>query len=301
MGTYRGNADKVIGDAERIAERLRHTSVTLIQLKAEYRCAYPTLYKAIFSQMSKQEYQQISYQRKIRGNTATRFKKGHKTWNKNLKGLRMSPATEFKKGHLPVNHKPKGTITIRTEKNSNQVRLIKVSGKSEGGHKWVPYARYLWEQEKGPIPPGMIIAHENGNSLDDRIENFVMVDRKGNIDLMRKNNPGARNKAIKKQKQTCRRKRRERERQKNYALKIRLKKEKEHAREKRQKEIAEAGKTKLIGSICSWYECKGCGYETNHPDPPCPKCGGIAFEKIEQPLKFARNRAEMSLLLRTGT
>ena len=65
MGAYRGNADKVMKDAARIVERLRDTSATLAQIKLEYRCASPTLYKAIFSQISKREYRQIACKKTI--------------------------------------------------------------------------------------------------------------------------------------------------------------------------------------------------------------------------------------------
>lgn len=301
MGAYRGNADKVMDDAARIVERLRETDITLSQIKAEYRCAFTTLYKAIYSQISKEQYRRISYRKKIQGNTATRFKKGQKAWNKGLKGLRFSPATEFKKGHLPANHHEVGTVLVCKYKNGTKYRRIKISGKENGRHIWIPYARYLWQRENGPIPAGMIVAHENGKTLDDRIENLVLTDRKGNIDLMKKNNPGHRKKAIRKYKRTRRRQRKEWERQKLYELNVKLRKEKKLARERRQRDIAGATKAKLIGQICSWYECKGCGYEMEYPDPPCPKCGGIAFEKIEQPVKFAQNRADMDLLVRTGT
>jgi len=302
MGSYRGNADKVMEDAERIVGRLKNTDVTLGQLKTEYHCAYPTLYKAIFSRIPKEEYRKLAYARTIRGNAATRFKKGHKTWNKNMKGLHLSPSTEFKNGHLPANHKTKGSVIIRTDtRTGNKYRFIKVKGLKDGQHKWIPYAHYIWQQEKGEIPAGGIIAHENGDTLDDRIENLILTNRAGNIALMKRNNPNHRKKAIRNYKRTRRRKRIERERRKQYNLKIKRKEKKSQALEAQQKQIAEELKAKLVGEIYIWYECKGCGYETNHPDPPCTKCGSIAFEKIEQPLKHARLVADLEYLSKTGT
>ena len=34
---------------------------------------------------------------------STTYKKGHETWNKNLKGIHLSPESEFKKGIIPQN------------------------------------------------------------------------------------------------------------------------------------------------------------------------------------------------------
>ena len=132
---YRGNADRVMADAARIVERLRETDVTLIQIKAEYHCAFTTLYKAIFSQISKREYRKIAYIKTIQGGIATRFKKGNVPFNKCLKGIHLSPDTEYKKGHLPDQHKHVGTISIHNDKCGKQYRWIKISGIARGKHK----------------------------------------------------------------------------------------------------------------------------------------------------------------------
>lgn len=45
-----------------------------------------------------------------------RFQKGHKAWNKGMKGLQIGGVeTRFAKGHKPRNHKPVGTVVIRTD------------------------------------------------------------------------------------------------------------------------------------------------------------------------------------------
>ena len=59
-------------------------------------------------------------------NTATRFKKGHKTWNKGLKlGSDWGKATQFKHGEVPHNKLPKDLKEVtmllsRLKKNINE-------------------------------------------------------------------------------------------------------------------------------------------------------------------------------------
>lgn len=297
MGTfkgYRGNADIVMDDADVIVNRLKTTPVTIHILMREYRCTYETLTNAIYSRITKEQYRQIAIQHLSRGNKLTCFKKGHKAWNKNAKGMHLSPATEFKKGHLPANHREVGTILVCKGKNGKHYRRIKISGRDQGKHRWISYAQYLWEKENGPIPDGKLVAHTNGAPMDDRPENLILVDRGGLINLMRKNNPGHRKKAIRNIKKTCRIKRKEREAGRKFKLKLKRRKEKLMAVDLKHQQIAEAGIVQFRGPMETWYECKGCGYEMSPPRPPCPKCGHLAFELIEQPVELARRHAAVN-------
>ena len=294
MGAYRGNADVVMADAERIVERLETTDVALTTLMREYNCAYPTIMRAIYSRMPKEQYRQIAVRKIVKGAESTQFKKGHETWNKNMKGLRPSPATEFRKGHLPANCQEVGTILVCKSKTGNPYRRIKISGSAQGKHQWISYAKYLWEQAHGNVPSGKLVAHANGDSMDDGPENLILVDRGGLINLMRKNNPGHRKKAIRNLKKTCRRRRAERAKKQQFQLKLKKRIEKQAAEDRGHREIAEAEIIKLRGPVISWYECRGCGYEMSPPKPPCPKCGHLVFEKIEQPIEYARRHAAVN-------
>jgi len=291
MGSYKGNVKKVMADAERIVERLETTGVALTTLTREYHCAYPTIMRAICTRMSKVQYRQIAVRKIVKGNEPTQFKKGRKTWNKNMKGIHLSRATEFHKGHLPANHQEVGTIFVCKSKNGKQYRRIKISGKAQDKHCWISYAQYLWQKEHGPVPKGKLVAHTNGDSMDDRLENLILVDRGGLINLMRKNNPEHKKKAVRSLKKTCRRRRAERAKKRLFQFKLQKRIEKQEAEDRRHRGIAEAEIIKLRGPVISWYECRGCGYEMSPPRPPCPKCGHLVFEKIEQPIEYARRHA----------
>lgn len=291
MGAYRGHADVVMADAEAIVKRLKTTPVTMGSLRREYHCGYPTIMRAICTRMSKEQYRQIVVSKLIRVNKSTRFKKGIVPWNKEVKGIHLSPETEFKKGHLPANHQEVGTILVCKSKNSKQHRRIKISGKAQGKHCWISYAQYIWEKENGQIPKGKLVAHANGDAMDDRLENLILVDRGGLIDLMRKNNPGHRKKAIRNLKKTCRLRRAEQKKKQLFQLKLQKRINKQEAMDRGHMEIAEAGIVKIMGPMRSWYECTGCGHEMTQPRPPCPKCGHLVFELIKQPIEFARRKA----------
>lgn len=108
---------------------------------------------------------------KVKTASNGRFQKGCTSYNK---GKKMSAeqrakaaGTMFKSGHTPHNHVPVGTIVVATV-GYHKIKL----GEPD---KWMLYARYLWEQEHGPIPEGHKVIHINGDRLDDRIENLELV------------------------------------------------------------------------------------------------------------------------------
>lgn len=110
----------------------------------------------------------------------TEFKKGMIPWNKGLKrrGLKYAyhtnSSTKFKKGYRPQNWKPVGTITIRTDNREVRVRFIKIAEPSV----WIYYSRYVWEETRGrKIPPGFIVYHQDGNSLNDAPGNLICIPR----------------------------------------------------------------------------------------------------------------------------
>lgn len=120
------------------------------------------------------------FQKGVRYNPATEFKKGQPAHNK---GKKVSPEiykqmarTFFPPGHVPANHKPINTITIRRDKTGIAYKYIKISA-----DKWELYHRYIWMQEHGPIPRGMVIIFKDGNSMNCDLSNLEMITMKDNM------------------------------------------------------------------------------------------------------------------------
>lgn len=100
---------------------------------------------------------------------ATSWKKGHVSYNKGKKGLKI-PGSEkgwFKKGDKPKNWTPVGTERVRGD-----------------GYVWVKVAepnlwqlkrRVVWEQHNGPIPRGQNIIYKDQNRLNTDISNLMPV------------------------------------------------------------------------------------------------------------------------------
>ena len=111
---------------------------------------------------------------------ATEFKKGHIPWNKGFKRRGLEYAyhnnsnTKFKLGHRPKNSLLIGTISIRIDNNGKPYHSIKVAEPK----KWEYLSRHVWESTRGrEIPPGFIIYHMDGISLNDSKENLICVPR----------------------------------------------------------------------------------------------------------------------------
>lgn len=70
---------------------------------------------------------------------------------------------------------PLGTIALRKTKGRDGIRVIKVTYRGPAQNHWKPLARHWWEKNKGPVPPGMRVVHLNGDTLDDRPENYGLM------------------------------------------------------------------------------------------------------------------------------
>lgn len=100
-----------------------------------------------------------------------RFEKGHKPWNKEKKGLRVSKATEFKKGHTPVNHREVGAEQVCSK---DGYVLIKVAEPNV----WRGKHCVVWEQANGKkIPKGHIIIFLDGNKLNLDPDNLMCISK----------------------------------------------------------------------------------------------------------------------------
>lgn len=113
---------------------------------------------------------------------ASRFKQGHATWNKGMKGLDIGgKETRFKKGQKPVNTwKPIGTERI--DKDGLLVRKVADTGDKRSGWKGVHVL--VWEQHNGKVPQGHAVVFKSSDKTRIEIDNLECVTR---AELMKRN------------------------------------------------------------------------------------------------------------------
>ena len=186
---YRGNVHKVMEDVDRILDRLHNTKITICGLAKEYHVGYGTLRQVLLKRISKEQYDAISRAKRSKSNSCTQFKKGQSPWNKGLKGTHFSRATEFKKGHVPTGYRRIGEIYIVSETNGKPCRYIKLKDTGRPQDRRVPYARYVWERAHGPIPPGYLVIHDDGDTMNDDPSNLLLVNRAQNAAHQLATNP----------------------------------------------------------------------------------------------------------------
>lgn len=107
------------------------------------------------------------------------FKPGQKSWNTGMKGLKI-PGSEkswFKKGHLPHQTKYDGCITIREDHTQRRGKLAQYKWIRISKAVWKPLHQFIWEKEHGEIPKGYTFRFKNGNTLDCRLENLLLIPR----------------------------------------------------------------------------------------------------------------------------
>lgn len=100
---------------------------------------------------------------------ATSWKKGHVSYNKGKKGLKI-PGSEkgwFKKGDKPKNWTPVGTERVR----GDGYVWVKVAEPK----KWRQKQRIVWEAAYGPIPRGHKIIYKDRNRQNVTLENMMLV------------------------------------------------------------------------------------------------------------------------------
>jgi hypothetical protein len=108
---------------------------------------------------------------------STKFKPGDIPFNKGTKGIMKSNSGSFKKGIIPHNTKENGYLSIRYTKGRPYYWIRVDQG------KFVLYHRKIWEDHFGEIPPFKNIRFKNNDSLDVRIENLELIDKRENMAL----------------------------------------------------------------------------------------------------------------------
>lgn len=274
MTRRKPNTARLEADADRIAQRFRD-GTSLIALMREYRSGYRRMSKTLRARLGGPEYKALCSRNHAKGNKRTRFKKGMRPWNKGIKGLRHSPATEFKpgciRGMAARRYTVVGAITIRKDhpkrrgrpgrpKSGCLRRFIKVKDDGRPQDRWLPYARYIWQKHNGPIAPGYIVVHADGDFLNDAIENLRLLNRRQHLAFQQSRNPDM----VPKQRRNV-----VRTNKKRFAA---------------QRCVSAYRKMRASHQLAKW-QCPACGNEWSNKQRPkrCEKCGNYSLEKVRVP------------------
>jgi hypothetical protein len=96
----------------------------------------------------------------------------------------------FGKDPLPI-----GTIVVRGRTGNDrhqralQKRYIKVCDDGPMQLRWVIYAKWWWEQNRGPVPAGMMVLHADMDTMNDEPENLVLGDASTKMKLCQSLDP----------------------------------------------------------------------------------------------------------------
>jgi len=73
---------------------------------------------------------------------------------------------------------PVGTVRIRARRQNGRkrrIRYIKVRADGPPKSRWVSFAQWWWTQHRGPIPAGKVVAHIDGDTLNDAPKNLGLL------------------------------------------------------------------------------------------------------------------------------
>jgi len=122
--------------------------------------------------------------RMIEAGKASRFKKGHLSWNKDKSPKDYMPAesydklklTQFKKGSSPPNTKHDGAISLRKDKSGVSYYFIRIAKA-----KWMALHVKIYQDAYGPIPKNHIIVFKDRNPLNVVLDNLECITREQNM------------------------------------------------------------------------------------------------------------------------
>lgn len=116
---------------------------------------------------------------------SARFTKGHKAWNKGMKGLNLGGEKGwFKKGQEPQNYRPVGSE--RTCSKDGYI-IMKVQDEGSYQERWRHKHVVIWEKEHGKVPENHVIVFLDTNKENVKLDNLELLTR-GELALMNKGN-----------------------------------------------------------------------------------------------------------------
>ena len=122
------------------------------------------LYEATGTKVNKSTIVEYYRRKGFKSGVNGRFQKGHVGLSEEkLNNIRR---TQYKVGHKPLNHKPIGASYIR----SDGYKYVKVAE-----HNWKTEQKLVWKEANGEIPDGYKILHLDGNSLNNNLDNLMLI------------------------------------------------------------------------------------------------------------------------------
>lgn len=116
-----------------------------------------------------------------------RFKPGHATWNKGLRGVTGKHPNTVKHHFRPKN-RPHTWVPVGSFRMHDGLVERKVSDTGYPPRDWVGVHRLVWTAAHGPVPPGHVVVFRPGrHSVDPEritIDSLECIDRR---ELMRRN------------------------------------------------------------------------------------------------------------------
>lgn len=227
---------------------IREESVGLKAIAKELHTHWTTLYRNLRTYYGEHFDEKLEFYRSRRG-----FRKGTeigKEWRFKKNVLRGICARKWR----PIG----STMTKKyrygpKKKKYRLVKLIKISDEVNGNN-WVIYARWLWEQNFGPIPKGMKICHLDGDRANDNLDNLALM-KQGDI---------------------------VRYLESRFPKKLEQRKRRNQAAQK--KRYATGSRVKIKRTF---WECAQCGAEYPTKEDSCSKCGSSSFEQVKVKIKCA--------------
>lgn len=98
------------------------------------------------------------------------FCRQQEPWNKGKKGVNGYSSTRFKPGSISARAKP--LLSERVGKDGEIQIKVRKRGKT-----YISKARWLWEQDNGPLPRGHIVRFKDGDNRNLSPANLVAVSR----------------------------------------------------------------------------------------------------------------------------
>ncbi len=226
----RRNLAALEADADEIVRRLLDGSATITGIMRDYHCGHAALMRIWRACTTPTQRRAVRRRNRGRSDHKGRFRKGHTTWNKGLKGIHLSPGTEFKPGVSPR----RNLAALEADADEIVRRLLYTSAtiaqlRREYRVGWQTLSRFYAAR----TPPEQRMEAGRRKARKSR-------QRPGPAPAPRTPRAAYDYKGV------------------------------------------EAAKRELRGPVRVTFQCQGCGCGFDQqPAPPCPKCGGHAFERLE--------------------